>query len=191
MKNDYEIRGPVTIIYCKMPENLGGEIKEVKINTDKLELVQAWPGTWYIRQSYTGEMYVIGTKIITLIDGYSSTQPRMCRVIAETPPGSGVIFDDADPFNCMTENLINIKLGWNYDESEKQPVKGVHWRTDKQRWEAQPFSNSKRYNLGMWPWDKLPEANAAVTEFRALGPKAYFEIHPQKEVINYYKDSLY
>lgn len=180
MKNDYEKRGAVTAIFCEAPPKAGGGLIETIIPTHKLEKAKAWPGTWYPYTDANGTVFIRGHKIVTLVEGYTSQQPLLHRVIADTPAGYKAIHKNGKTLENTDENLVNVRLGQKYEDVPLQPVRGVHWREDKKKYETAVFFKSKRYNLGLFEKDKLRDANNAVELFRSIGPKEYFIRYPKK-----------
>lgn len=180
MKNDYEVRGPVTAIFCTATPKAGGGIIETVISTAKLEKAKTWPGTWFPYTDKEGDILIKGHKVVTNVEGYMSQQPYLHRILADTPPGFKAIHKDGNTLNNTDENLVNVRLGQKYDDAPVQPERGVHWRQDKKKYEVAAYYDGRKYHLGLWEKDKLKEANKAVTEFRQLGPRDYFRKYPKK-----------
>lgn len=180
MKNDYEVRGPVTAIMCEASPKAGGGLVEVIISTLKLEMVKAWPRSWITYVDESGQILLKGSSIRRTVPGFASQQPYLHRVVAKTPLGYRTIFKDGNTLNCTDENLVNVRIGQAYNHTPVQPVRGVHWRQDKNKYETAAFYKGRRFNLGLFDKDKLAEANRAVEEFRRLGPTEYFKKYPKK-----------
>jgi rubrerythrin len=106
--------------------------------------------------------------------------------------GPGTEDYDGLPYACITCGQIMYTAGNNgkcdaciakeqqAEAGDLQPVKGVSFHKIKKRWETGPTYEKVRYRLGYWPPEELAAANAAVTEFRAIGPEAYFIKYPKK-----------
>jgi len=78
---------------------------------------------------------------------------------------------------CITKEKLEAEA---VKDDDLQPVKGVSFHKLKKRWETGPTYEKVRYRLGYWAPEELAAANAAVTEFREIGPEAYFKKYPRK-----------
>lgn len=106
--------------------------------------------------------------------------------------GPGTEDYDGLPYACVTCGQIMYTAGndgkcdaciaveQKAKAGDLQPVKGVSFHKNKKKWETGPFYEGKRYRLGYWPPEELAAANAAVEEFRELGPEAYLIKYPKK-----------
>lgn len=103
----------------------------------------------------------IGVDIKDLVEKETRTQEEV-KVV--TPPA--------------TPSHVEVKVQLAADDQE--PLKGVSLHKVKQRWEVSPFFEGKRHRLGYFDKDDLAGANAAVTEFRDVGPEEYYRRHPKK-----------
>lgn len=182
MRNQYLIRDDVGIIFVEAPPNAGYGYLEVKVDVEDLEIAKAWPGSWYgfVHKS-SGLINIRATAVRQKVEGFTQKQPLLHRVISNPEKGYNVAFKDGDPLNLTRSNLVNLRIGEKYVapeplDPEKLPVvRGVHWRPEKQRFEVRVFHKGKGYYLGVWPKEKWEDANKAATEFRELGPDAFFE----------------
>lgn len=188
MRNQYVIRDDVAIIFVDAPPNAGYGYLEVKVDVEDLDLVLAWPGTWFgFVHPKTGIINIRATahkvdgKAIN-VPGFEQKQPLLHRVIAKPEKGQNTVFKDGDSLNLTRANLVNLRIGESYSapepitEPEKLPViRGVHWRPEKQRFEVRCFYKGKGYYLGVWPAEKWKEANQAAKDFRELGPDKFKE----------------
>lgn len=181
MKNTYVIRDKVAVIFVDAPPNAGYGYLEVKVDVDDLELIKAWPGSWYgFVHKTSGFINFRGTAVKGPTPGYSQKQPLLHRIIAKPTKGQNTHFKDGDSLNCTRSNLTNLRIGEVYEPPEpvedpaKLPVvRGVHWRPEKQRFEVRCFHKGKGYYLGVYPVDEWKKANQIATDFRQLGPDGF------------------
>jgi len=190
MNNTYVIRGDVGVIFVDAPPNAGCGYLEVLVDPADLDLLKAWPGTWFGFINKSNDlMYFRGTRWKTPVEGYSQTQPLLHRVIAQPPKGYNTTHKDGNTLDCRRCNLVNVRIGQAYeppkpvDPSTVSVVRGVHYRPEKQRFECAVFHKGKKYYLGIYPIDAYEEANRIVTEFRAVGPEVFFNKYPDKRKV--------
>lgn len=181
MKNQYVIRDRVAVIFVEAPPNAGYGYLEVKVDVDDLELIKAWPGSWYgFVHKTSGLINIRGSKVKGTAPGYTQKQPLLHRVLSNPTKGENVHFKDGDSLNCIRNNLINLRIGEVYEAPEpvEDPtalpvVRGVHWRPEKQRFEIRCFYKGKGYYLGVYPAEEWKRANKIAEDFRTLGPEGF------------------
>lgn len=200
MTNDYRIEG--NIAYIKLTSRQQPP-KEVAIELASLPLAQAITGDWYLyKHQRTGKYYARGN------DKSSGKlkQPLLHRVIMQPARGQNTQHVDGNTLNCVRETMVNAAIGVDVTAAvceakaddvvgvakvepsvtpsvpagELAPLKGVSLHKVKGRWEVSPFYDGKRHRLGYWDKEDLAGANAAVTEFRELGPIEYFKRYPKE-----------
>lgn len=181
MKNQYIVKGKQAVIFVDAPPDYeGGGCIEVCIDTDDLELIKSFPGSWYgFVHKFNGKLYTRGSKQPKCPDGFTSNQPLLHRVIAQPTRGQNTVFVDGNSLNCCKKNLVNVPIGQPYKPQAhptKLPVvRGVHWREDKQRFEVKAYHDKKGYYLGLYAVEDWEKANKAVETFRKIGPDEYFK----------------
>lgn len=181
MKNQYVIRDKVGVIFVDAPPNAGYGYLEVLVDVDDLDLIKAWPGSWYgFVHKTSGLINIRGSKVTGATPGYTQTQPLLHRIVSGPTKGENVHFKDNDSLNCTRNNLVNLRIGEVYEPPEpiEDPttlpiVKGVHWRPEKQRFEVRRFHKGKGYYLGVYPAEEWKKANKIATDFRELGPEGF------------------
>lgn len=185
MKNDYMIRGKRAVLFVEAPPGVGYGSVEVYLDAKDMELVKAWPGTWFsFVHKRNGKLYIRATahreegKPVD-VPGFEQKQPLLHRVIAKPERGQNTIFKDGNSLNLTRDNLINLPIGEIYTPTEPtgpeyaDMVKGVHYRKDKDRYEVRCFYQGKAYNLGIYK--SVGIANQRATDFRQLTPDGYLE----------------
>lgn len=193
MRNQYIVKGKTTTVFVEAPPDYedGGFI-DIIIDTDDLERVKSFPGSWYsFRHKHNDKIYVRGSKQQHIPPGFTSSQPLLHRVIAKPTRGENVTFVDGNSFNCCKKNLVNIPIGQVYkphlDPYRLPIVQGVHWRKDKQRFEVKAYYDRKGYYLGLYALEDWEAANKAVSVFREIGPEEYFKRY-KKGATNFESD---
>lgn len=190
--------GSVSILLNKRG---GGTFEAIVTREHYEKYAEPFEGTWTAyKHPRTGKYYARGTYKNTATGEYK--QPMLHRLIMNPTKGDITAHLNKDTLDCRPENMRNVPIGTDIDkliESETQleppviieveavvevpevtPVKGVSFHKGKGKWETSAYHEKVRYRLGYWPPDKLEEANAAVTEFREIGPEEYFKRHPKK-----------
>ena len=103
MKNQYEIRGDVTVI--KLNRGL-----ETLISTSKLEKVKSIPGRWTADKDYRTAAYYVKTQIMTR--GINKTIP-LHRFITDAPKGKVVDHENRKPLDNTDGNLRVVSHATN------------------------------------------------------------------------------
>ncbi|PAE20516.1 hypothetical protein CHH80_10915 [Bacillus sp. 7504-2] len=155
MKNLYEIKDDYTIIFVKRK----GETYEVMIDTDDLELVSNFKGTWHLDNR--GYIRRVIQQRVELLH----------RLITNPPKDMVVDHIDCNPLNNRRSNLRIVTWGQNTqnitsNKRSKVGIRGVsldnRWNP---RWRARLRVDGKDINLGYY--DTKEEAEAAVIKGRA------------------------
>lgn len=162
MKNEYEIRGDVTVIFVK---RRNGDVYEFLVDTEDLPAVMSFSNSYKIAEC-AGKLYVKGYRKIG-VNQYE--HPYLHRLLTRAPPKrvvdhiNGVTLDNRRSnlrVVSQSENLQNRKGAMTNSASG---VRGVFRRNDCDRWEAQVVVNRKKYrSLHL----TLEEAIEAVKEMR-------------------------
>lgn len=190
MLNSYFIQGDIAVIFVKPPPNTEyGQLKVI-VDVADIALIARWPGTWYsFIHNSNNQLYFRATKAKERVEGYSQNQPLLHRVISKPQRGYNTIHIDGNTLNCRHSNLVNVLIGKEYvpptplDPRSLPIVRGVHYRPEKDCFECAAFHKGKKYYLGVFQVDAYEDANRTVTEFRALGPDAFFRKY-KKEFSN-------
>lgn len=163
MKNDFEIRGDVTVIFL----NYKNKKVETRIDTKDLPKVNEVPGTWTVYWDpkvngfYCRSQYKLpNQKTISLH-----------RWVLDAPKNKQVDHFDNDPLNNTRKNLRIVTLGQNLQNksgayrNSKSGVRGVCWHKKRRKWIAHFRVNGERKYLGLF--SDIEEATAVVKEARA------------------------
>ena len=174
MKNDYEIRGDVTVIFLDRKD---GSRLECLIDTVDLERAQEFPWKWSAHwDRHTLSFYAEGKSSARKRNKDGAEGKReyfsLHRWICNPPEGHEVdhIFHDTLD-NRRSVNLRVIPKGFNQQNyygarrDSGSGVRGVAWNKDSQRWIARFRINGKMHHIGSFV-DK-DEAERAVISARA------------------------
>ncbi len=163
MKNEYEIRGETTAIFIKMQD---GAVMETIIDTSDLELVNAFPNTWFVNKK---TLYVHGNlpKDTSGKRGHASLH----RWLFGNPKDKHVDHINHDKLD--NRRSVNLRLATNAEncqnkkgaqKNSKSGVRGVHWNKRDKLWYAKVMLNKKDTLIGCFK--DLKEAEKAVVEAR-------------------------
>lgn len=158
MKNAYKINGEYTIIYVKRK----GKIYEVLIDTEDLELVSDFKGTWHL----DNRGYIKRT--------ISQRVELMHRLIMNPPNNMVVDHIDGNKLNNRKHNLRIVKPSQNTQNIHhphkvaESGIKGVkrekRWGTE--RWLARIGVHGREISLGYY--DNIEDARIASIVGRIL-----------------------
>ncbi|UKS25022.1 HNH endonuclease [Paenibacillus sp. HWE-109] len=162
MKNKYEIRGDVTVIFITFK----GEVHDCLIDTKDYELVDSFPNSWRITSNGGTGMYVNG---IIKSKG-KGKMVLLHRLILTAPKGYHV-----DHINHKTldnrksnlrlatpsENAQNINKPRSHNRSGEL---NVYWYKPRSRWRARIYVNGKEKHLGSFT--DINDAKSAVEHAR-------------------------
>lgn len=160
MRNDYEIRGDVTVIYLK---RRSGESIETIIDTDDLEKLLKIDCAWYAKVTRNpGVYYVFSGKWAC-----GGKREYLHRVITNAPIGLVVDHLNHDTLN---NRKVNLKVVTNQEnvarqiKREKTPYSNgdVYWHKRDKRWIARIYEEKKRKWIGSFRVKQ--DAEAALRE---------------------------
>lgn len=165
MKNEYEVRGDVAVIFLN---RRGGAVMECLIDTDELAKAQEFDGKWYAhRNRGTDDFYAYGNAKSG--EGYKTV--ILHAHILNIPKG---MVGDHINHNTLDNRRINLRVvtqaqnnqnkAGAYRSNNSSGVRGVTWKKSHQKWEAQVMVNKKQNYLGLF--DILEEAAQAVANAR-------------------------
>jgi hypothetical protein len=165
MKNEYEIRGDVTVIFlnrkrAKIPI-------ETVISTSDLEKVKSFTGRWFAMWHQQGQRYYV--------KGHLSVNGKQKAVLLhrwlfDNPKGYVIDHVNHDSLKNVRSNLRVVTQGQNNQnkkgasKNSKSGIRGVHWNKQANKWQAQIGLNNKVMYLGLF--NDLPAAEWSVIEAR-------------------------
>jgi hypothetical protein len=165
MKNNYEIRGDVVIIF--MDSKINGKM-ETLISTTKLARVLEYPNTWYPMYSKkTDSFYAHGN--VTVSRGKRTTV-SLSRWLFGNPKGKIVDHKNHDTLNNTDENLRKVTNAENMQNrkgaatNSASGVRGVNWHKLSQKWSVELRINGKKVHIGLF--DDIREAEQAAKRSR-------------------------
>lgn len=146
MKNSFEIRGEVTVIFIET-KKFG--IIETLIDTKYLQKAQEFPNSW-ILLSLKNSFYIQGCMPR---NGGIANRVYLHRWITDADPSKVVDHINHDTFDNRKSNLRVCSQLENTRNSRIQTrgnskFKGVHWREDKRKFVAYITINKKRKHIG-------------------------------------------
>lgn len=109
MKNKYEVRGPVTVIFLPLE---GGGYAETLIDTEDLGKVKAFKGTYYrFEHQITGNFLTKGThwESRKVSQSGKATQILLHRIILDNPRDKNVAHIGPNTLDNRKANLIKVK----------------------------------------------------------------------------------
>lgn len=143
MKNKYEIHGDKTIIH--LIKRHKANILIAEIDTEDLDIVSAFPNTWYSFLSQTGKIHYAAGKIT--INGKEKFI-SMHRLIMNAPTEFNVDHKDRNGLNNRRENLRLATIAENaqnrpFIRNNKTGERGI-WKTKNNKFFANVVVNGKR-----------------------------------------------
>lgn len=174
MKNDYEIRGDVTVIFLQERD---GKRFETLIDTEDLPKLLAMPIRWYASyDSRCQNFYVRAYQ-----PNASPRFPHLHRVITDAPKGMHVDHiehNGLDNRRSMLRVVTNSQNQLNRrgaQRNSKSGIRGVRWHGKSRRWRAQIKLHRATYWLG--DYINIEDAKAAYDRAleraqRGLSPAA-------------------
>lgn len=165
MKNKYEKRGNVTVIFLKRSN---GEILETFIDTSDLFLINSFKGSWYAHLDKTSNDFYV---YIGLSTGCKKTTMQLHRVVVNAKIGMVVDHKNHNTLDNTKNNLREVTQAVNRQNlkganiNSKTGIRGVTYDKNKNSWRAEVMLNGKfvyrkRFN-------NIKEAEQAVIEARA------------------------
>jgi hypothetical protein len=161
MKNKYEIRGEVTVIFLK---SLKYGDMETLIDTEDLKRVNDYKGTWRAHYSKcTNSYYCRGT----YQKGYVRENVMLARWLLH--PKKKEIIDHINHNTLDNRSSTNLRKtnisGNNQNKINTNGMRGITKRKDGGKWTARISLNKKKYHLGTF--DDLEQAKLVVEAARA------------------------
>lgn len=165
MKNNYEIRGELTVIIINSPKY--GR-KEALISTNKLDRAKEFSNTWSVHfKKNTNAFYVKGHTGKT---NKKRETMLLHRWITNAPVGMVVDHINHDGLINTDDNLrivTGAQNGQNRKGAQKNSttgIRGVWWDRDSNKWVGVVEINNKKTRVGFF--DDISEAEQAVKEYR-------------------------
>jgi hypothetical protein len=165
VKNDYEIRGEVTVIYLNSPKY--GRMETI-ISTSKLDTVKEFKNTWYAAYDRkTKSFYAVGNLTISL---NKRTVYGLHQWIKDIPKGLDVDHINHDTLNNTDENIRIVKPIENKQNKKgarsdsKSGIRGVGWDGKYKKWIVEIKVHGKRKYFGRY--ENIEEAKQAAIEAR-------------------------
>lgn len=160
MKNEYEIIGDTTIIYVRYKVFY----LKVYIDTDDLEKVKMYSGTWFAGYDGSGNRYYIHGKDRR---GGENKTILLHRYIMDCPEGKVVDHMDRNSLNNKRGNLRIVTPGENMQNRKIQKnntsgARGVSWYKKTGQWRVQICVEGKMKLLGLY--DHFDDAVAVAKE---------------------------
>ena len=161
MKNTFEVRGDVTVIFLNRRDGL---VIETLIDTNDLLIAQEFNGTWYAHWARnTKSFYVMGN---LRVSKDKRTSIMLHRWLMNPTEEKVVDHQNHDTLDNRKHNLrvvTNLENNHNINPN-KFPVRGVYWSKDHQKWRANATVKGRKYHLGLF--EKLEDAKRVVSEWR-------------------------
>lgn len=165
VKNSYEIRGDVAVIFLNSHKY--GPMETV-ISTNKFERAMNFTGTWGVQwEPKTQSFYCKGS----LKSNGKYTTIRLHRRITNAPENMQVDHKNHDTLDNTNENLRIVTNAQNQQNRKGAPrssssrVRGVHWEKRRRKWRAYIYKNNKLIHLGYF--DSISDAEKTVKSCRA------------------------
>lgn len=163
MKNRYEIRGDVTVIFLR--RNDGSELETI-IDTTDLPIADSYPGTWYAHWAANKKsFYVMGN--LRLPTG-RRTSVQLHRWLLQPANDRFVDHVNNNPLDnrrCNLREATAQQNGQNISPTRKRfRARGVYWSQAHAKWRANATVNGRRYHLGLF--SSLEEAARVASDFR-------------------------
>ncbi len=147
MKNDYEIRGDVTVIFLQERD---GKRIETLIDTEDLPKLLEIPVRWYAKYDKTCQRFYAQAKV----PKSNGRVLLLHRVITDAPKGMHVDHinhDGLDNRKAMLRLATYSENGLNRrgpSRHSKSGIRGVYWHKGNRHWRAQIRINGRAHDLG-------------------------------------------
>lgn len=169
MKNHYEIKGDVTLIFIRFK----GDTLITLIDTADLEIADSFPGTWAGSQYQEGgQIYVTGTNAVNR----NIKSWKLHRLIAGIDGNNEYIVDHYNRVGLdnRRDNLIKCTLAENaqnlsLSKNSTSGHRGVSYKKDKRKWKAYYGANKKQVHVGYF--ETKEEAAEAAKQARIKNMK--------------------
>lgn len=142
MKNKYEVRGDITVIYLNRRNK---PPIETMISTKDFPKADSFPNRWYFSGEYVQGYQMVNKKII----GY-----LLHRVIMDNPEGLQVDHINHNKLDNRSSNLRIVTTSENMQNisgnyaTNKSGYRGVYWESERQKWRVRLKVNGKRVTVG-------------------------------------------
>lgn len=169
MKNDYEIRGDVTVIFLDRKD---GTRLECLIDTADLPRAMEFPNTWFAWQQKSRKaIYVRGNPNVYL-HRWLLNPPKYLQV------------DHVDPKNTLDNRRSNLRVvtcaenAQNrfgaYKTNKSCGIRGITFDKNRNKWQAKLTLNYKTIHIGRF--SSIVEAENALIKARCLlMPFSYYD----------------
>ena len=164
MKNRFEIRGEVTVIFLRRKDSAP---LESRIDTDDLPIAQTISGRWKAQKDLgTGRFYVLG-KHRSRPDRYVFLH----RLILSAKPKMEVDHINHDTLDNRRHNIRSVTKSENLQNRigatrrSESGIRNVSWYKRTQKWRARITVNKEVHYLGHYPTKEA--ANLAAEKARA------------------------
>ncbi len=180
MKNKYEIRGDVTIIYLKKKT---GKSFECLIDTNDLEKMIKFPHTWHVLGCDDIHIYARG---LLGVKNNKKISVLMHRFLVDCPEEYIIDHINGDTLDNRRENLRIVSNAENCqnrrsgNRDSKSGIRGVHWDKQSNKWKSLIYVGKNKYYLGLY--DDKEKAGEIASKARAIlmthsnEPKEYINI---------------
>jgi transcriptional regulator with XRE-family HTH domain len=164
MKNNYEIRGEITVIFIRRKD---GSVIETIIDTEDLELAKNIFGRWSASRGKTerSSLYVACNSLVKGVQKPISLH----RLIMGDPQGMLIDHINHDTLDNRKANLRIATYGENRQNLKQthsaSGIRGVYWSKLLKKWQAKMRLNKKVYVIGYY--DDIKDAEIAVKSARA------------------------
>lgn len=164
MKNKYEIRGDVTVIFVESPKY--GHF-EIFISTIDLKKLIKFENSWSIRRNNSGDFYAISH---SKRDGNRQKTILMHRFITDADKNKVV---DHINHNTLDNKRSNLRLATPSQNSQnrlgatvksKTGIRGVTFYAPTRKWKASAQVGGKNKSIGYF--DEIGEAKMAAEKYR-------------------------
>lgn len=159
MKNIYKVDGKTTTIFIK---RRNGEVVRTLIDTEDLEKVKSYKGTWHAQwKAHVNSFYVAGS-IKKTNKKYGKV--HLHRLIMDCPEGYVVDHINHDTVDNRKYNLRVVTQAENSRNRKDANYSGVTWNNKDKRFRARIQVNKKEIWIGNFKCAK--EAREAVKRER-------------------------
>lgn len=147
MRNEYEIRGDVTVIFLQERD---GKRLETLVDTDDLPKLLKYPVRWHAGYERTSSTFYVQTRT----PEHRNQKTYLHRFITDAPHGMDVDHIEHDGLDnrkamlriCTpAENLLNRS---GPQRNSKSGIRGVSWHLSNKKWRAQITIRRKKYVIG-------------------------------------------
>lgn len=168
MKNDYEVRGDITVIFLKKKN---GEAFETIISTEDLPKAMEMPNKWAAKYDPDIKNYYVRGRF-PKVNG-KVREIRLHRWLMGDPKGMVIDHMNHDTLNNTRDNLRVITNAQNQQNrkgamknNKSSGIRGVTWHKRDKKWQAEIIINRKYKFLGYF--DDVKEAEKAAIEARTI-----------------------